>query len=77
MITTDPEVLKAGTPDKTSSHVYALGIEGDKHVIKLKRPYNEDCQDGRIPDLLQLNDLFENKEFEKIINYNSKTEENE
>ena len=67
LITTDPEVLKAGTPD---------GLV-NKHTIKLKRPYNEDCQDGSIKDLLQLNDLNGNEEFEKIINYNPKKEENE
>jgi len=35
LITTDPEILDAGTPD-------------GKKVIKLARPYNVDCQDGEI-----------------------------
>ena len=37
--------------------------------IKLKRPYNENSFNGYITPVLQINDLIDNKEFEKIINY--------
>lgn len=67
LITTDPEILNAGVPE-------------GKKVVKLHRPYNEECQAGSIgKDVLQLNDLTANPEFEKIIGYpKDKTpEENE
>ena len=41
----------------------------DKKVVKLTRPYNENNQKGDITPVLQLNDLIENEEFEKLINY--------
>ena len=56
LITTDPELLD--------------GIINDNNkIIKLKRPYNENCYNGDITPVLQLNDLLNNNEFEKIINY--------
>ena len=54
LITTDPELLAAPV---------------DKQVIKLKRPYNEECYNCVITPVLQINDLNGNEEFEKIINY--------
>lgn len=57
LITTDPEILDAGTPE-------------GKHIIKLQRPYNQKCQNGSIKkETLQINDLNENIEFEKIIGF--------
>lgn len=53
LITTDPELL-----------------DGEKKsLIKLKRPYNEGCFEGIITPVLQIRDLLDNPEFEKIINY--------
>ena len=57
IITTDPEILDG------------IYIRKAIKIIKLKRPYNEKCNNGDIPPVLQVNDLFENPEFEKIINY--------
>lgn len=61
LITTDPELLNAGTPDGgflTTPHG-PLAIE--KYIIKLLRPYNEKCQDGALGlagrQILQLKDL--------------------
>jgi hypothetical protein len=54
-ITTDPEFLQL--------------IPEGKKVIKLKRPYNENLGNDSIISVLQLHDLFENEEFEKLINY--------
>jgi len=83
LITTDPEILDAGTPDgdfeipyKNEVNTITIPLK-DKHIIKLKRPYNEDSQDGSIKHLLQLNDLNGNENFERIINYTPKKEENE
>ena len=63
LITTDPEILDAGTPE-------------GKDVIKLQRPYNKECHDGSMgkkgKKILQINDLNGNKKFEKIIGYNPK-----
>ena len=60
LITTDPKILDAGTPE-------------DKKIIKLSRPYNVESQDGSIKtELLQIKDLIDNEDFEKIINYNKK-----
>jgi len=65
LITTDPEILDKGTPE-------------GKRVIKLLRPYNVDSQDGSIKEeILQIHDLQDNLEFQKIINYIPKKEENE
>lgn len=55
VITTNPEILN-------------IGIPWGKKLIKLKRPYNENINVGNI-EVLQLNDLNKNKEFEKIIKY--------
>lgn len=55
LITTDPELLDGVIPSKS--------------VIKLLRPYNEKCFVGDITPVLQINDLTNNEEFEKIINY--------
>jgi hypothetical protein len=54
LITTDPEQLEGETAKK---------------VIKLLRPYNENCNIGVITPVFQINDLNDNEEFEKIINY--------
>jgi hypothetical protein len=54
LITTDPEILDTPT---------------GKKVIKLTRPYNENCINGDITPVLQLNDLNGNEQFEKLINY--------
>lgn len=68
LITTNPEILDAGTPEL-------------KKVVRLHRPYNKDCQDGFFGSdaekILQLNDLNGNEKFEKLINYTPKKEENE
>jgi hypothetical protein len=48
----------------------------DKKVVKLLRPYNEDSYGGEITPVFQLNDLTENEEFEKLIDY-KKPEQNE
>jgi len=55
LITTDPEILKLGAP-------------WGKKIIKLKRPYNENIKGGSL-EVLQIHDLTNNKEFEKIIKY--------
>jgi hypothetical protein len=58
LITTDPEILE-------------LGVPWGKKLIKLIRPYNEKIKSGSL-EVLQINDLNENKEFEKIIKYKNK-----
>lgn len=55
LITTDPEIIK-------------LGVPWGKKLIKLKRPYNIKLESGTL-DVLQINDLIENEEFQKIIKY--------
>jgi hypothetical protein len=56
-ITTDPEIL---------SHGQFL----DRKIIKLKRPYNENYTSVNCSlEALQIADLIDNEEFEKIINY--------
>jgi hypothetical protein len=55
LITTDPEIL-------------ALGVPWGKKLIKLTRPYNENIK-GCSLEVLQLNDLTNNPDFEKIIKY--------
>ena len=82
LITTDPEILDAGTPE-------------GKELIKLQRPYNKDCQDGalgldgrevyHLRDLIDIDDddnenlnvLKGRERFQKIIKYNPKKEDNE
>lgn len=65
LITTDPEIIDSGTPE-------------GKFLIKIHRPYNVKCQEGSIKEeILQINDLNGNTDFEKIIKYIPKTEENE
>ena len=54
LITTDPELLDTPT---------------GKKLIKLLRPYNENCTKGDITPVLQIRDLKDNPEFEKIIEY--------
>jgi hypothetical protein len=56
LITTDPEILDAYK-------------DTDNMIVKLTRPYNEDCYKGSITPVLQINDLNGNEEFEKLINY--------
>lgn len=58
LITTDPEILKIGAP-------------WGKKLIKLIRPYNENIKSGSI-EALQIADLIDNKDFEKIIKYKNK-----
>lgn len=58
LITTDPEILK-------------LGVPWGKKLIKLTRPYNENIKAGSL-EVLQVADLIENKEFQKIIKYKNK-----
>ena len=58
LITTDPEILKLGAP-------------WGRKIIKLKRPYNENIEAGSI-EVLQIADLIDNKDFEKIIKYKNK-----
>ena len=49
LITTDPEILDAGTPDGIFIQSTPTGpVEIEKHLIKLQRPYNKDCQDGSL-----------------------------
>lgn len=55
LITSDPEILKLGTP-------------WGRKLIKINRPYNENIKTGSL-EVLQINDLIDNKEFEKIIKY--------
>jgi len=55
LITTDPEIIKLGAP-------------WGKKLIKLRRPYNEELKSGSL-DALQIADLIENKDFQKIIKY--------
>jgi len=57
LITTDPELLD--------------NIPWNKKVIKADRPYNQNIKKGYI-NILQLKDLNDNKEFEKLIKYNEK-----
>lgn len=58
LITSDPEILNMGTP-------------WGRKLIKVKRPYNENIKAGSL-EILQINDLMNNKEFEKIIKYKNK-----
>lgn len=60
LITTDPKILKRKTPK-------------NKSLIKLNRPYNNDIVNG-VLDVLQIADLINNDEFEKIIKYKKKVE---
>ena len=55
LITTDPELL-------------LLGSSWGKKLIKMNRPYNENIKTGSL-EVLQIADLYENSEFEKIIKY--------
>lgn len=55
LITTDPEILKLETP-------------WFKKLIKVKRPYNEKFNSYSM-EILQIAELIENKDFEKIIKY--------
>lgn len=58
LITTDPEIIK-------------LGVPWGKKLIKLRRPYNNELKSGTL-DAMQIVDLIENKDFQKIIKYKSK-----
>jgi hypothetical protein len=58
LITTDPEILKIGAP-------------WGKKIIKIKRPYNENIKAGSL-EVLQIADLINNSDFEKIIKYKRK-----
>ena len=55
LITSDPEILKLGKP-------------WGKNLIKVRRPYNENIKFSGL-EILQINDLIGNKDFEKIIKY--------
>lgn len=61
VITANPDIIKVKPKNK-------------KH-IKLMRPYNENIDNGLIKNIIQLNDLIENKEFQKIIKYKHKDNE--
>ena len=58
LITTDPEILKLNTP-------------WGKKLVKLKRPYNENIKAGSL-EVLQIVDLIENQDFQKLIKYKTK-----
>lgn len=58
LITTDPEILSFGVP-------------WGKKLIKLNRPYNENIKAGSL-EVLQIADLIDNVDFEKIIKYKNK-----
>lgn len=58
IITANPDVINA--KPKTKKH------------IKLDRPYNKEVDSGEIKDILHLNDLSTNEEFEKLVKYKSK-----
>ena len=58
LITTDPMIM-------------GLGVPWGKKLIKLKRPYNENQKVGSL-EVLQIADLIENRDFEKIIKYKTK-----
>lgn len=55
LITSDPEILKLGEP-------------WGKKLIKVSRPYNEEYKVGSL-ETLQINDLKDNPDFEKLIKY--------
>jgi hypothetical protein len=55
LITTDPKIL-------------SLGVPWGKKIIKMKRPYNDNIKSSSM-EALQIYDLFNNPEFEKIIKY--------
>ena len=58
LLTTDPEILRIGAP-------------WGKKLIKLNRPYNENIKAGSL-EVLQIADLIDNRDFEKIIKYKNK-----
>jgi len=58
LITTDPEILKLGAPPW-------------KKLVKLTRPYNEKIKAGSV-EVLQIADLLENQDFQKLIKYKTK-----
>jgi len=58
LITTDPEIIK-------------LGVPWGKKLIKLRRPFNDKLKSGTL-DVLQIVELIENVEFQKIIKYKNK-----
>lgn len=65
LITTDPKILNSDIPE-------------GKKVIKLSRPYNVDSKNGCIEnEILQINDLNSNVEFEKLINFDIKETKDE
>lgn len=55
IITTDPELLNMKPPSS-------------KKIVKVNRPYNENIKAGSL-EILQINDLIDNKDFEKLIKY--------
>jgi hypothetical protein len=55
VITTDPEIL-------------SLGVPWGKKIIKMNRPYNERIKSSSM-EALQIADLIENPEFEKLVKY--------
>lgn len=65
LITTDPYLLDV--PRETNKDVIDIRVPINKRVIKLSRPYNE----NHIGDIekLQLYDLINDDEFEKLIGY--------
>jgi hypothetical protein len=64
LITTNP-VLVSNKPE-------------EKKLIKLKRPYNTEVNDGLISgDIFHIKDLINNEDFERIINYTKKEDNGE
>ncbi|MCK9416903.1 hypothetical protein M0Q97_09625 [Candidatus Dojkabacteria bacterium] len=59
LITTDPKIIQLGAP-------------WGKKLIKLKRPYNEKINNGSL-EVLQIADLINNQNFQKIIKYKIKS----
>jgi len=58
LITTDPQILEKGVP-------------WGKKLIKIKRPYNKNINNCSL-EVIQINELINNKKFEKIIKYKNK-----
>lgn len=58
LITTNPELLKLGSP-------------WGKKLIKVTRPYNEEIKSDNL-EVIQINDLINNKKFEKLIKFKNK-----
>lgn len=58
LITTDPEIIQLGAP-------------WGKKLIKIRRPYNDELKSASL-DVIQIAELIDNEEFQKIIKYKTK-----